>query len=47
MTDGFLTFPLKFPGTAVWRAMKGRQYIIKVGSLVDWLVECTTVKFSP
>jgi hypothetical protein len=22
MTGGFLTFPLKFPGTAVWRAMK-------------------------
>ncbi|KIZ02570.1 hypothetical protein MNEG_5387 [Monoraphidium neglectum] len=30
MTDGFLAFPLKFPGTAVWRAMKGRQYVIKV-----------------
>lgn len=30
MTDGFLSFPLKFPGTAVWRAMKGRQYVIKV-----------------
>lgn len=25
MTGGFLTFPLKFPGTAVWRAMKVRQ----------------------
>jgi hypothetical protein len=22
MVGGFLTFPLKFPGTAVWRAMK-------------------------
>lgn len=22
MVSGFLTFPLKFPGTAVWRAMK-------------------------
>eukprot|EP00877_Chromochloris_zofingiensis_P010637 jgi/Chrzof1/5827/Cz16g17100.t1 len=30
MTDGFLTFPLKFPGTAVWKAMKGRQFIISV-----------------
>lgn len=30
MVAGFLTFPLKFPGTAVWRAMKGRQYILKV-----------------
>jgi hypothetical protein len=30
MTDGFLTFPLKFPGTAVWRAMKGRHYVIDV-----------------
>jgi len=24
MVAGFLTFPLKFPGTAVWRAMKVR-----------------------
>lgn len=32
MTDGFLSFPLKFPGTAVWRAMKGRQYVIKVSA---------------
>eukprot|EP00879_Flechtneria_rotunda_P008606 GHRR01009018.1.p1 GENE.GHRR01009018.1~~GHRR01009018.1.p1 ORF type:complete len:552 (+),score=155.86 GHRR01009018.1:234-1889(+) len=30
MVKGFLTFPLKFPGTAVWRAMKGRQYILSV-----------------
>jgi cytochrome P450 family 710 subfamily A protein len=30
MTGGFLTFPLKFPGTAVWRAMKGRQYILSI-----------------
>ncbi|KAF8056740.1 CYP710A1 [Scenedesmus sp. PABB004] len=30
MVAGFLTFPLKFPGTAVWRAMKGRQYILGV-----------------
>lgn len=30
MTDGFLAFPLKFPGTAVWRAMKGRHYVIGV-----------------
>jgi cytochrome P450 family 710 subfamily A protein len=25
MTDGFLAFPLKFPGTAVWKAMKVRS----------------------
>jgi hypothetical protein len=25
MVAGFLTFPLKFPGTAVWRAMKVRR----------------------
>uniref|UniRef100_A0A383WDD1 sterol 22-desaturase n=1 Tax=Tetradesmus obliquus TaxID=3088 RepID=A0A383WDD1_TETOB len=30
MVGGFLTFPLKFPGTAVWRAMQGRQYILVV-----------------
>lgn len=24
MVGGFLTFPLKFPGTAVWRAMQVR-----------------------
>jgi hypothetical protein len=25
MVGGFLTFPLKFPGTAVWRAMQVRS----------------------
>ncbi|KAL4859752.1 Cytochrome P450 710A2 [Chlorella vulgaris] len=30
MTDGFLAFPVCLPGTAVWRARKGRLYIFKV-----------------
>jgi hypothetical protein len=30
MTEGFLALPLKFPGTAVWRAMRGRHYVIAV-----------------
>jgi cytochrome P450 family 710 subfamily A protein len=30
MTEGFLALPLKLPGTKVWRAMQGRQYVIKV-----------------
>lgn len=28
MVAGFLTFPLKFPGTAVWRAMKVRLLLL-------------------
>lgn len=30
MTQGFLAFPLCFPGTAVWRARAGRLYILSV-----------------
>eukprot|EP00878_Enallax_costatus_P046918 GHUV01057238.1.p1 GENE.GHUV01057238.1~~GHUV01057238.1.p1 ORF type:complete len:364 (+),score=84.22 GHUV01057238.1:301-1392(+) len=30
MVKGFLTFPLKFPGTQVWKSMKGRKYILAV-----------------
>lgn len=30
MTDGFLAFPICLPGTAVWRARKGRLYIFEV-----------------
>ncbi|KAG2482695.1 hypothetical protein HYH03_018401 [Edaphochlamys debaryana] len=30
MTDGFLTFPLMVPGTAVWKGRQGRHFIVKV-----------------
>ena len=30
MTQGFLAFPLCFPGTAVWRARQGRLWILSV-----------------
>ncbi|PRW58849.1 cytochrome P450 [Chlorella sorokiniana] len=30
MTDGFLAFPICLPGTAVWKARKGRMYIFEV-----------------
>ena len=30
ITDGFLAFPICFPGTAVWRARQGRIYVLKV-----------------
>ena len=30
MTQGFLAFPLCFPGTAVWRARQGRLWILAV-----------------
>lgn len=30
MTEGFLAFPLCLPGTAVWRARRGRLYILSV-----------------
>lgn len=30
MTNGFLAFPLCLPGTAVWRAKRGRLYILRV-----------------
>ena len=30
MTAGFLAFPLCLPGTAVWRAKRGRLYILRV-----------------
>lgn len=38
MVGGFLTFPLKFPGTAVWRAMQVRADILSIatcGSTLD------------
>ena len=28
MTEGFLALPICIPGTAVWRAKKGRLYIL-------------------
>ena len=30
ITDGFLAFPVCFPGTAVWRARQGRFYVLEV-----------------
>lgn len=33
MTEGFIAFPLKFPGTKVWAAYKGRNYILQVRQL--------------
>lgn len=30
MTLGFLAIPILFPGTTVWKARKGRLYIIEV-----------------
>jgi sterol 22-desaturase len=30
MTEGFLAMPIYFPGTTVWRARKGRDYVMMV-----------------
>lgn len=38
MVAGFLTFPLKFPGTAVWRAMQVRLLLLLLPLLLMLLL---------
>jgi hypothetical protein len=49
MVGGFLTFPLKFPGTAVWRAMKvggdflhGRKIVFSMMTCCRKAATCST-----
>ena len=45
LQDGFLSLPLPFPGTAVWRGMQSRKAIIKL--LTRCSAESKRVRFRP